>query len=221
MKTTVRTNSKMTDHRAGRKMEALIIVDVQNDFCSGGALAVPGGEEVVPRINALRGRFSLTAATMDWHPKGHISFASAHGRQPGESVELSSGPQILWPDHCVQGTGGADFHPDLDLRPVNLILRKGMSIGLDSYSAFLENDHASTTGLAAYLRAMGVTKVYLCGLATDFCVFYSALDALDAGFETVVLKDAVRGVDIPDGNLAVALETMEQKGILLTESQGI
>lgn len=202
-------------------MEALIIVDVQNDFCSDGALAVPGGEEVIPRINSLRGRFPLTVATQDWHPRGHVSFASTQGKNPGEFVELPSGPQILWPDHCLQGTPGADFHPDLDLTMVNLILRKGTSLGLDSYSAFLENDHTTSTGLAAYLKGLGVTKVVLCGLATDFCVLFSALDAIEAGFETIVLKDAVRGVNIPEGNLAAALETMAKKGVLFAATQEI
>ncbi len=202
-------------------MEALIIVDVQNDFCTGGALAVPQGEEVVPRINALKGRFSLTVATQDWHPRSHVSFASSHGKTPGESITIPSGPQILWPDHCVQGTKGADFHPDLDLTAVNLILRKGANPNLDSYSAFLENDHSTSTGLAAYLKGLGVTKVVLCGLAADFCVLFSALDAIDAGFETVVLKDAVRGVNIPEGNLSTAWKTMSTKGVIFAESQEI
>lgn len=202
-------------------MEALIIVDVQNDFCTAGTLAVPGGEEVVPRINALKGRFPLTAATQDWHPRGHVSFASTHGKNPGESVKLPWGTQMLWPDHCIQGTKGADFHPGLDLDAANLLLRKGTARGLDSYSAFLENDRTTSTGLGAYLRGLGVTKLFFCGLATDFCVFFSALDALEAGFETTVLEDAVRGVDIPRGNLAAALKTMEQRGIRLIDSQGI
>ena len=205
----------------GNAMEALIIVDVQNDFCTAGALAVPGGEEVVPRINALKGQFPLAIATQDWHPRGHVSFASTHGKNPGESVETPQGTQILWPDHCIQGTRGADFHPDLDLDATNLLLRKGTSRDLDSYSAFLENDRTTSTGLAAYLGGMGITKVFLCGLATDFCVFFSALDALEAGFETTVIEDAVRGVDIPKGNLAAALETMEQRGIHLIGSQSI
>ncbi len=199
-------------------MEALIIVDVQNDFCSGGALAVPGGEDVVPRINALHDRFPVTVATQDWHPRGHVSFASSHDRNPGESIELTSGRQVLWPDHCIQGSKGADFHPDLNLNSASIIIRKGNSKNLDSYSAFLENDHHTSTGLTAYLRSRGVNKVYLCGLATDFCVFYSALDAHSAGFETVVLIDAARGVDLPEGNLEQAVKTMEHRGIILTES---
>ena len=202
-------------------MEALIIVDVQNDFCTGGALAVPCGEEVVPPINALKGRFPLTLATQDWHPRGHVSFASTHGKNPGESVETSGGSQMLWPDHCIQGSMGADFHPDLDLNSANILLRKGTSRNLDSYSAFLENDHLTSTGLAAYLQDLEVSRVFLCGLATDYCVFFSALDAREAGFETTVITDAVRGVDIPRGNLSTAMETMERKGIRLVESRNL
>ncbi len=202
-------------------MEALIIIDVQNDFCADGALEVPDGEKVVPVINALSGRFSLTVATQDWHPRGHVSFASAHGRNPGETIKLSSDPQMLWPDHCVQGSEGADFHPNLDLQAVNMILRKGSSPHLDSYSAFQENDHRTTTGLTAYLRGMRVSRVYLCGLATDYCVYFSAIDAVEAGFDTVVLMDAVRAVDIPAGNLDKALAAMRQKGIRLMQSKKI
>ncbi len=202
-------------------MDALIIIDVQNDFCTNGRLEVPDGEKVVPVINALSDRFSLTVATQDWHPKGHISFASTHKMNPGETIKLSSNDQMLWPDHCVQGSEGANFHPNLNRQNVNMILRKGCSPHLDSYSAFKENDHRTTTGLTAYLRGMGVSRVYLCGLATDYCVYFSALDAVEAGFDTVVLIDAVRAVDIPTGNLDKALTDMRQKGIQLVQSEKI
>ncbi|OQX29149.1 MAG: nicotinamidase [Spirochaeta sp. LUC14_002_19_P3] len=194
-------------------MDALIIIDVQNDFCTGGALAVPGSEEVVPRINAVSSNFALTAATQDWHPPGHISFASAHGETPGKTIGLPSGPQMLWPDHCVQGSPGADFHPELNLKPVSLIIRKGTRPKMDSYSAFLENDHSTSTGLAACLKSLGVTKVFLCGLATDYCVYFSAMDAVAAGFETAVIENAVRGVNIPEGSITAAVETMKKNSI--------
>lgn len=202
-------------------MEALIIVDVQNDFCSRGALAVPEGEKVIAPLNRLKGRFPLTVATQDWHPRGHYSFASTHGKNPGESIETSSGLQILWPDHCVQGSAGAEFHPDLDLSPVNMIVRKGMNPLVDSYSAFYDNDHATSTGLTGFLKGLGVSRLFLGGLATDYCVFFSALDSLAEGFEVTVLTDAVRGVDIPAGNIEKSLQIMTDRGIRLAVSREV
>lgn len=177
--------------------DVLVVVDVQNDFCPGGSLAVPRGDEVVRAINALAQRFGHVVLTQDWHPPGHRSFASAHpGRQPFQSIELAYGPQVLWPDHCVQDTSGAQFHAGLRLPHAELILRKGYGREIDSYSAFYENDHTTPTGLAGYLRERGLTRVFLAGLAFDFCVRYSAEDARRCGFEVVVIEDACRGIDM-------------------------
>jgi nicotinamidase/pyrazinamidase len=180
--------------------DVLLVVDVQNDFCPGGALAVPRGDEVVPVINALARRFSHVVLTQDWHPRGHHSFASSHaGAQPFQSIALGYGPQVLWPDHCVQGTAGADFHPGLDVPHAALIVRKGHTREIDSYSAFYENDHATPTGLGSYLRERALRRVFLAGLAFDFCVRYSAEDARRLGFEAVVIEDACRAIDL-DGS---------------------
>jgi nicotinamidase/pyrazinamidase len=177
----------------------LLIVDVQNDFCAGGALAVPNGDEVVPAINRLAGRFPHVGLTQDWHPRGHVSFASSHkGKKPLQTIALPYGEQILWPDHCVAGTTGAEFHPDLDTTHTEVILKKGFHPAIDSYSAFNENDHKTATGLAGYLRNRGLKRLFLAGLATDFCVLYSALDARREGFEVFVIEEAVRGIDIDD-----------------------
>jgi len=193
----------------------LVVVDPQNDFCSGGALAVPGGDEVVPRVNRLAREFAHVLVTQDWHPPGHASFASAHpGRQPYETVALDYGPQILWPDHCVQDTPGAAFHPELDLPGAELVIRKGFHPAIDSYSAFRENDRKTPTGLAGYLRERGFDTVTLCGLATDFCVLYSALDGREAGFGVRVALDACRGIDI-DGSVEKALAAMRAAGVEL------
>ena len=167
--------------------EVLVVVDVQNDFCPGGALAVPDGDAIVPAVNRLAGEFAHVILTQDWHPPGHSSFAGAHpGRQPFETIEAAYGPQTLWPDHCVQGTAGAAFHPALEVPHAELILRKGYRRAIDSYSAFRENDRRTPTGLAAYLRERGFDRVTLCGLATDYCVLFSALDAREAGFAVEV-----------------------------------
>jgi nicotinamidase-related amidase len=199
--------------REGRVADALLVIDVQNDFCPGGALAVPEGDRVVPIINRLTPGFGLVVLTQDWHPAGHASFASSHpGRRPLEEIELPYGRQVLWPDHCVPGTLGADLHPDLDTRSAALILRKGTDPSVDSYSAFFENDHATATGLAGYLRGRGVTRVVLAGLATDFCVLYSALDAAALGFDVVVVEDAVRGIDV-HGSVARAWASMADAGV--------
>ena len=193
-------------------MEALVVVDVQNDFCTGGALAVPGGEAVAPGINRLWDSYACKVLTQDWHPPGHASFASSHeGKRPFDTGMLGYGEQLLWPDHCVQGTPGAAFHADLRTDGADLVLRKGFRSGIDSYSAFFENDRATPTGLAGYLRERGVERVVLAGLATDFCVGFSALDALAAGFEAVVLEDLCRGLDM-DGSLARMLDGIRAAG---------
>ena len=193
-------------------MEALLVVDVQNDFCTDGALAVPGGEAVVPGINRLWDGYACKVLTQDWHPPGHASFASSHeGKQPFDTGMLDYGEQVLWPDHCVQGAPGAAFHPDLRTDGADLVLRKGFRPGIDSYSAFFENDRETPTGLAGYLRERGVGRVVLTGLATDFCVGFSALDALASGFETVVLEDLCRGLDM-EGSLARMLDDIRAAG---------
>lgn len=197
------------------QQDVLVVVDVQNDFCPGGALAVPDGDVIVPVINRLAMNFAHVVLTQDWHPPGHASFASAHpGHEPFEAIELSYGTQILWPDHCVQGTSGAAFHPDLDIPHAELVLRKGYHPTIDSYSAFRENNRHTMTGLASYLRERGFARVTLCGLATDFCVLYSALDAVGAGFSATVMLDACRGID-RDGSIARALDEMRAAGVAL------
>jgi nicotinamidase/pyrazinamidase len=195
--------------------EILLIVDVQNDFCPGGALAVPRGDEIVPAINRLAAEFAHVILTQDWHPRGHGSFASSHpGKQPFETIEAPYGEQILWPDHCMQGTGGAAFHGGLEVPHAELVLRKGFRTAIDSYSAFRENDHRTPTGLAGYLSERGFEHITLCGLATDFCVFYSALDGREAGFEVSVATGACRGIDL-DGSLAKAMRSMKEAGVIL------
>lgn len=180
-------------------MKTLVIVDVQNDFTPGGALAVPNGDEVVPVINALLGRFDLRVATQDWHPPDHVSFASNHeGRQPFDEARLDGMSQTLWPDHCVQGTQGAAFHPELDLKPVEAIFRKGVDRRIDSYSGFFDNGHQKTTGLAGYLREKEATDLYFCGLAADICVAFTLRDALELGFAATLVEDATRPLDAED-----------------------
>jgi nicotinamidase/pyrazinamidase len=189
-------------HIALDQHDVLLVVDVQNDFCPGGALAVPGGHEIVPLVNALASRFAHVILTQDWHPPGHQSFASTHaGRRPFDTIEVAYGPQVLWPDHCVQGTAGAEFHPDLRIPRAELVLRKGYHRAIDSYSAFYENDRTTPTGLAGYLRERGLRRVFLAGLAFDFCVRYSAEDAHREGFDVVVVDDACRGIDL-NGSVA-------------------
>ena len=192
--------------------EALVVVDVQNDFCPGGALAVPEGDGVVAGINALWGEFRAVVLTQDWHPAGHSSFATSHwGRQPYETVDMPYGPQVLWPDHCVQGTPGADFHPRLRT-DADLILRKGFRPEVDSYSAFFENDHRTPTGLAGYLGERGIDTITLVGLATDFCVSYSALDGARLGFRVTVREDLARAIDL-SGSLAGAHDAWTKAGV--------
>jgi nicotinamidase/pyrazinamidase len=179
--------------------DVLIVVDVQNDFCPGGALAVPRGDEVVPIVNRLAARFRHVVLTQDWHPRGHFSFASRHpGKKPFETIAADYGPQVLWPDHCVQDSAGADFHPALRIPHAALVVRKGMNPAIDSYSAFYENDRETPTGLAGYVRERGFQRLFLAGLAFDFCVRYSAEDGKREGFAVTVIEDACRSIDIDD-----------------------
>ena len=187
----------MTEPATINERDILLIVDIQNDFCPGGGLAVPRGDEVVPLVNLLATRFQHVVLTQDWHPRGHLSFASTYpGRKPYETVELGYGTQVLWPDHCVQGTRGADFRTDLRVPHAELVLRKGYHREIDSYSAFVENDRQTATGLVGYLRERGFARVYIAGLAFDFCVRYSAEDAHREGFKVTVVEDACRGIDV-------------------------
>ncbi len=198
--------------------DALIVIDVQNDFCPGGALAVENGDAVVAPINAMLEDFGVRVLTQDWHPEDHQSFAALHpGAEPFTMTEMDYGPQVLWPTHCVQGTPGAAFHPDLRTEPADLILRKGFRPGIDSYSAFFENDQTTPTGLQGYLRSRGVASVTLVGLATDFCVGWSALDAARLGFVVTVDLSACRAIDL-DGSLDRALEQMRAAGVTLVGS---
>ena len=194
---------------------ALLVIDVQNDFCPGGALAVPKGDEIVPEINGLMADFRDVILTQDWHPAGHSSFASTHpGKAPFETVEMDYGRQVLWPDHCVQGSQGAAFHAALDTDRAALIIRKGMSSDIDSYSAFFENDRSTPTGLDGYLQTRGITELVMVGLATDFCVQFSALDAAKLGYKTRVRRDLCRAIDL-DGSRAAADAAMAEAGALL------
>ena len=194
---------------------ALIVIDVQNDFCPGGALAVPEGDAVVDPINAMMPDFDAVILTQDWHPAGHSSFASSHpGEAPYDMIDMAYGPQVLWPDHCVQGTPGAAFHPGLR-SDGDLILRKGFRAQIDSYSAFFENDHETPTGLEGYLRSRGIERLTMVGLATDFCVHFSAVDAAKLGFNVNVRLDACRAIDL-DGSLSAALVAMKEAGVILT-----
>jgi len=195
--------------------DCLLIIDVQNDFCAGGALAVPDGDAVVASINQLSTQFENIVATQDWHPAGHASFASVHeGRSPLEQIDMPYGPQTLWPDHCVQGSAGAQFHPQLETGSVQNIIRKGFRQSIDSYSAFFENDHSTTTGLSGYLRERNIKRVFCVGLALDFCVRFSAEDARKEGFDTVVIEQACRGIDM-QGSVAAAKQAMKDSGVSL------
>ena len=193
--------------------KALLIIDAQNDFCPGGALAVPNGDAIIPVINRLSLRFDKVVATQDWHPENHISFAVRHMLPEYEVIQLKEIEQVLWPVHCVPGTPGAEFHKDLDTRPVDLILRKGSDPEIDSYSAFFENDKKTATGLHGYLQGLKMEKLYLCGLATDYCVYFSALDAKNLGFDVHFIIDATRGIDLPAGNVEKAVQHMTERGI--------
>lgn len=197
------------------KNEVLIVVDMQNDFCPGGALAVAGGNDIVPLVNRHMIRFDHVILTQDWHPANHSSFALNHeGRTAYETIEMPYGPQTLWPDHCIQGSSGAEFHSGLDKNKAELIIRKGFRSEVDSYSAFFENDHKTPTGLGGYLSERGLNTVTFVGLATDYCVAYSALDARKLGLETKVLLDSCRGIDL-NGSVNTMLETMRLAGVTL------
>jgi nicotinamidase/pyrazinamidase len=192
-----------------RADDVLVVVDIQYDFLPGGSLAVAGGDEIIEPINALAKRFRNVVLTQDWHPAGHISFASSHaGMKPFQVIELPYGPQVLWPDHCIIGTKGAEFSVALDIPHAQTIIRKGYRETIDSYSGFKENDHQTLTGLAGYLRERGLKRIYLCGLATDYCVAWTAEDGVAAGFEAVVIEDATRAID-NDGSLAAAWERLD------------
>jgi nicotinamidase/pyrazinamidase len=201
------------------KKSALIIVDLQNDFCEGGALGALGSENIIPVINRLQSQFDLVIATQDWHPADHTSFASSHPEsRVGDVIKLGLLDQILWPDHCVQGTKGAEFHAGLDTRRIDKIFHKGVDRDIDSYSAFYDNAHLRATGLAAYLREAGVTDVYLVGLVTEYCVKYSALDAKHEGFNVHVILDGCRGVALNAGDVDAAINEMKQNGIIIIDS---
>ncbi|WP_417256704.1 bifunctional nicotinamidase/pyrazinamidase [Celeribacter halophilus] len=191
--------------------EALLVIDIQNDFCPGGALAVTGGDEIVPGVNQLMDDFATVILTQDWHPAGHSSFASSHKAAPFTTTQMPYGTQVLWPDHCIQGTEGAAFHKDLRVDG-DLIIRKGFNPGIDSYSAFFENDHTTPTGLEGYLRTRGIDRLTMVGLATDFCVNFSAVDAAKLGFAVTVRTDLCRAIDM-DGSLAAAMDGMKQAGV--------
>jgi nicotinamidase/pyrazinamidase len=197
----------------GMTAKALIVIDMQNDFCPGGLLAVQEGDLIVPKVNALIAGFDHVILTQDWHPAGHSSFASAHpGKSPFDQIDMPYGPQTLWPDHCVQGSHGAAFHAGLEWTKAELVIRKGFRPGIDSYSAFFENDHKTPTGLGGYLKERGIADVTLCGLATDYCVAYSALDAVSHGLSTSVVLDACRGIDV-GGSVAIMVERMREAGV--------
>ncbi|MCX7558121.1 bifunctional nicotinamidase/pyrazinamidase [Sulfitobacter sp. F26204] len=196
-------------------MQALIVIDLQNDFCPGGALAVAGGNTIVQGINALMNDFEAVVLTQDWHPAGHSSFASSHeGKAPMDLIDMPYGPQVLWPDHCIQGSMGAKFHTELHQDRADLIIRKGYNPAIDSYSAFFENDHETPTGLEGYLRTRGITGVTMVGLALDFCVHYSAVDAAKLGFNVTVHRDLCRAIDM-GGSLTAATDELQGAGVRL------
>ncbi len=202
-------------------MKALLIVDVQNDFCPGGNLAVPNGDDVVPVINSLIEEFDIIIQTQDWHPSDHSSFASNHdNKESYETIELDYGTQVLWPDHCIQGSKGAEFHPGLNTNKTQVIIRKGFRKNIDSYSTFYENDQTTGTGLTGYLRERDVKEIYTTGLATDFCVKWSVLDGIDEGFKMYLIQDAVRGIDL-NGSLQEAMNEMKEKGAVFITSDQI
>jgi len=211
----------MTDKIRIGDSDVLLVVDIQNDFCPGGALPVQRGDEIVPLVNRLGACFPHVVLTQDWHPPGHLSFASSHpGKCPFETVALDYGPQILWPDHCVQGTAGADFHKDLEIPHAEVVIRKGFRAAIDSYSTFRENDRKTRTGLAGYLRERGLNRIFLAGLALDFCVQYSAEDACGEGFTVVVIEDACRAIDV-EGSLAATHASLVGLGVASIESESI
>lgn len=201
-------------------MKTLIIVDVQNDFIPGGSLSVVGGDEIVPVINDLQEKFDLVVATQDWHPQNHMSFASNHkGREPFEKMEIGGMEQILWPDHCVQNSEGAKFHPGLETKPIEAIIRKGMDPEIDSYSGFYDNGHKKSTGLAGYLREKGAKDLYFCGLAADVCVYFSIKDALKEGFSATLIEDATRALD--DNKFEEIKKELQGKGMKTLDSKSL
>jgi nicotinamidase/pyrazinamidase len=203
-------------------MRALIIADVQNDFCPGGALAVREGDRVVPVINRILPAFDLVVATQDWHPADHGSFAANHpGRSVGQQIQLAGLPQTLWPVHCVQGTSGAELHPELDRSRIARVFRKGADRNIDSYSGFFDNGHRSPTGLGEYLKSQGVTEVYVCGLTTDYCVKFTALDAVGLGFKTHLIEDACRGVELREGDVRRAIDEMRKQGVAVIKAESL
>ncbi|HET6207600.1 MAG TPA: bifunctional nicotinamidase/pyrazinamidase [Terracidiphilus sp.] len=211
----------MTDSIRTTSQDVLLVVDVQNDFCPGGRLAVEAGHSVIQPILKVAARFKHVILTQDWHPPGHHSFASAHaGKNPFEQIRMSYGEQTLWPDHCVQGTRGAEFHPDLNLSQAELILRKGFRPEIDSYSAFFENDRTTPTGLAGYLRERGLKRIFIAGLAYDYCVAYSALDARRLGLPAVVIRDACRAIDL-NGSVESTERQFAESGVTLIESTAV
>ncbi len=211
----------MTDSIRTTSQDVLLVVDVQNDFCPGGRLAVEAGHSVIQPILKVAARFKHVILTQDWHPPGHHSFASAHaGKNPFEQIRMSYGEQTLWPDHCVQGTRGAEFHPDLNLPQAELILRKGFRPEIDSYSAFFENDRTTPTGLAGYLRERGLTRIFIAGLAYDYCVGYSALDARRLGLPAVVIRDACRAIDL-NGSVESTERQFAESGVTLIKSTAV
>ena len=209
----------MTTPTINHDTDALVVIDVQNDFCPGGALEVPNGDEVVAPINGLMERFRHVLLTQDWHPIDHISFASMHeGRNPFEVIQVDYGSQVLWPNHCVQGTSGAEFHAALNVDSAELVIRKGYRHTIDSYSALFENDRSTSTGLAGYLRDRGFERLFMVGLATDYCVAYSALDGRREGFEIIVIDDACRGIDL-EGSVEAAWRQMTDAGVERIDSR--
>ncbi|RKY00844.1 MAG: bifunctional nicotinamidase/pyrazinamidase [Spirochaetes bacterium] len=205
--------------QANRKT-CLIIVDLQVDFCPGGSLEVKNGDDIIPVVNKIQDRFYRVVATQDWHPENHVSFYTSHpGKNPFETINIGNIKQVLWPPHCIMGTSGADFHPKLDTRNVELIIRKGFSKDLDSYSGFFENDRKTPTGLEFYLKGLEINEIYICGLALDVCVFYTAMDGVKLGFKTYVIEDASKGVDIPPGNIENTKRKMRENGIVLIKSK--
>jgi len=199
-------------------MKTLILIDIQNDFIPGGSLEVPQGDEIIPVVNNLQEKFDLVVATQDWHPQNHVSFASNHdGKEPFEKIELDDMEQILWPDHCVQNSEGAEFHPDLKTTKVEAIIRKGMDPKIDSYSGFYDNGHKKSTGLTGYLKEKGVEELYFAGLAADVCVYFSIKDALKEGFSTTLIEDATRALD--DDKFAEMKKELQEKGMKITDSK--
>ena len=203
-------------------MNALILVDLQNDFCPGGALAVPHGDQAVAVANRLQHHFELVAATQDWHPANHASFAANHpDKKPGDVIELAGLQQMLWPVHCVQGTFGAEFHSDLDRSAIGRIFRKGDDPTIDSYSGLFDNNHRKSTGLGGFLKEQGVQNVYICGLTTEYCVKFTAMDAVDLGFSTYVIEDACRGVNANAGDVEKAIEAMRANGVIVIQANDL